>query len=792
MRGLAAMASAGGTELGLGRREAKWVSRIVGVPLEDVITSMEASKPICQKASVCLPLKIRSSTGELKLYLKKGNSLHLDSKRRQRTGKSMASEYEFYTKALPSLGGVGSRLLQPLALGAYLQHSQSSSLNKTFRETQAWAEECGIEGELLLLLEDARYAASPRLLAQVAASPGGMSAGAADAAVRWLAGFHEAFRASEDLGDLDVWGQGGYWSYAKRVEILPPGEGTNRKLAFDRTHPKIEMEWNDLLDRLGDSAPGLRGLAVHGVPFPRALRESASSLSRMLARACLPGHPSRTLIHGDFKAANVFVSGNEGGGSSLATAVDYQWVGFGLGAVDLVYFLTTSLEESALEEMDSLMQVYFEAVGGDLRGFHFQADLALADYTRYLVADMWTKVSPESMEASRLEPNVGMHKRSLKCLEAVAERCTKSLESLYVSSFPLGYDWTYKPQRPLKVLGGDASTLQVRREFARLFSVLTQLAVMAGAKVAEIAEAKGDDIDVANKSEDGSTWDPQTLADVETERMIVSVLSKLFPDVCLVGEEGIVPDGSEGDEKFEKEVEDACRELSYSADCNIAPWEVQLPSSVDSESISLKDVTIWIDPLDGTKEFLQGNKNGVTTLIGCCIRGTPWFGVIHVPFSSTGRTVFGGPGLGGNYDFDKSGVMAVARPLPPPRPSQGVAKRIATTRSNPSKELEEALAKLGPIETLKVGGAGSKVLMVLDGAADAYIFPFGNATKRWDTAAGEALLLGAGGALVKASDGSSYSYEATVDPWNTEGLVATIHELGLVSSSFGWPQLGKQ
>ena len=47
-----------------------------------------------------------------------------------------------------------------------------------------------------------------------------------------------------------------------------------------------------------------------------------------------------------------------------------------------------------------------------------------------------------------------------------------------------------------------------------------------------------------------------------------------------------------------------------------------------------KNAVVWIDPLDGTKDFILGNLSAVTVLIGLAIEGMPKIGVVHNPFKS--------------------------------------------------------------------------------------------------------------------------------------------------------------
>ena len=63
------------------------------------------------------------------------------------------------------------------------------------------------------------------------------------------------------------------------------------------------------------------------------------------------------------------------------------------------------------------------------------------------------------------------------------------------------------------------------------------------------------------------------------------------------------------------------------------------------ESFDPKDAVVWIDPLDGTNDFVTGNLPAVTVLIGLSIKGVSRIGIVHNPFNednnALGRTLFG-------------------------------------------------------------------------------------------------------------------------------------------------------
>lgn len=76
-----------------------------------------------------------------------------------------------------------------------------------------------------------------------------------------------------------------------------------------------------------------------------------------------------------------------------------------------------------------------------------------------------------------------------------------------------------------------------------------------------------------------------------------------------------------------------------------------------------------------------------------------------------------------------------------------------------------------PDEILRVGGAGHKVMLLLEGRAHAYIFA-SRGCKRWDTCAPEAVLHAAGGTLTDLW-GEKYSYDANTSYPNEKGVLAS-------------------
>jgi len=160
-------------------------------------------------------------------------------------------------------------------------------------------------------------------------------------------------------------------------------------------------------------------------------------------------------------------------------------------------------------------------------------------------------------------------------------------------------------------------------------------------------------------------------------------------------------------------------------------------------------------------------------LVGIAVRGRPAGGVIHQPFFGAssgqavlGRTVWGMRGLG-------------VRGANPIHPDQSAARKdglkLVITRSHFSDLVDQTVKSINPAELMRAGGCGNKILMVLEGKADAYVHP-SVGTKKWDTCAGETIIQAAGGCLTDLL-GRPLPYET--DPTkhkNVNGLVVTMHK----------------
>jgi len=166
-----------------------------------------------------------------------------------------------------------------------------------------------------------------------------------------------------------------------------------------------------------------------------------------------------------------------------------------------------------------------------------------------------------------------------------------------------------------------------------------------------------------------------------------------------------------------------------------------------------------VDPLDGTKEFVS--RNGEFTVNVALIDDhVPVLGVVHVPVTST--TYAGQAGLGAFRQVDGKQRESLRVRTPAATPL-----RIVGSRSHRGDSLDKFLPRLEPYEMIAVGSS-LKFCLVAEGSADFY--PRFGPTSEWDTAAAQAVVEAAGGAVIK-TDGERLRYNTKAELLNPNFLV---------------------
>ncbi|MET0568623.1 MAG: 3'(2'),5'-bisphosphate nucleotidase CysQ [Hyphomicrobiaceae bacterium] len=177
-----------------------------------------------------------------------------------------------------------------------------------------------------------------------------------------------------------------------------------------------------------------------------------------------------------------------------------------------------------------------------------------------------------------------------------------------------------------------------------------------------------------------------------------------------------------------------------------------------------------VDPLDGTREFI--NRRGEFTVnVALVEQGRPIFGIVYAPALSelyatlgAARAVFARvpPGDVGK-DLATYGCADVHTRIPNPAALTAVA-----SRSHLTPETDQFLARYR-IANRRSAGSSLKFCLLARGEAD--IYPRHGTTMEWDTAAGHAVLVAAGGCLT-TPDGAPFIYGKAAEGFRNPHFVA--------------------
>ena len=174
--------------------------------------------------------------------------------------------------------------------------------------------------------------------------------------------------------------------------------------------------------------------------------------------------------------------------------------------------------------------------------------------------------------------------------------------------------------------------------------------------------------------------------------------------------------------------------------------------SEESKCHAIADVSkpFWlVDPLDGTKSYIK-RTGEFTVNIGLIENGAPTCGVIYIPVTDT--LYYASVGMGAWRQQGQSEAQTIQTRAVP---EQGYAAVIS--HSHLDSNTTEFLANL--MVGSQVSAASSlKFCRVAEGVAD--IYPRFGPTMEWDTAAGHAIVLAAGGRL-EQPDGAPFMYGKT-------------------------------
>ena len=161
-----------------------------------------------------------------------------------------------------------------------------------------------------------------------------------------------------------------------------------------------------------------------------------------------------------------------------------------------------------------------------------------------------------------------------------------------------------------------------------------------------------------------------------------------------------------------------------------------------------------VDPLDGTKEFVQ-RRGDFTVNIAYVVDGVPIRGVVYAP--AKGR-LFYTNAVGQSVEetglLEKDAV-GVTFPISVSASPDNEALMVVASKSHRDQVTDDYIARYG-VRDMTSAGSSLKFCLVATGEADLY--PRLGRTMEWDTAAGHAVLAGAGGQVVRFDDHTPLTY----------------------------------
>ena len=258
-------------------------------------------------------------------------------------------------------------------------------------------------------------------------------------------------------------------------------------------------------------------------------------------------------------------------------------------------------------------------------------------------------------------------------------------------------------------------TREERNQLARLFAGIASDAGVA------VMEVYASDFETRTKSD----YSPVSDADERAEEIILTRLEQALPGVPVLAEERAAREGL---------------------------------------GAKVADAFLLVDPVDGTKEFVQ-RKGDFTVNIALICGGHPVAGTVFAP--ARREMYFGGGDAHAIDEFSPGGPISDGRLLRTRAyPAEGLT--AVTSSSHLDERTKAFLAKH---RVASQTGIGSSLKFCLLAAAKADVYPRWGPTMEWDTAAGQAVLTAAGGTVIRP-DGTPFVYGKGADGFKNGPFIA--------------------
>ncbi|KAK2575839.1 hypothetical protein KPH14_007214 [Odynerus spinipes] len=277
-----------------------------------------------------------------------------------------------------------------------------------------------------------------------------------------------------------------------------------------------------------------------------------------------------------------------------------------------------------------------------------------------------------------------------------------------------------------------------------LLAAAIRAAQLGGYQVVSVHDQITFDIESKGKTKEGEN-DPVTAADYKSHCAMYKSLTEAFPGITVISEEEskdcdkvIMPDLTNSFSNFEE-------------------------YDIDEVFEDIKDITIWIDPLDATKEFTENLLHYVTTMVCIAVNGVPTIGVIYKPFETRkDHSLY--------WTWVGYGVSKNLQNLPMLETTE--LPIVIVSRSHAGQVSDAVEAAFGKnVQIVSAAGAGYKFLELAVGNVSAYVHT--TAIKKWDICSGTTIIKALGGRTTSLFDGKNINFDPDGSKVLTSGLLST-------------------
>eukprot|EP00817_Percolomonadidae_sp_ATCC50343_P000759 CAMPEP_0117425668 /NCGR_PEP_ID=MMETSP0758-20121206/5918_1 /TAXON_ID=63605 /ORGANISM="Percolomonas cosmopolitus, Strain AE-1 (ATCC 50343)" /LENGTH=311 /DNA_ID=CAMNT_0005210339 /DNA_START=665 /DNA_END=1600 /DNA_ORIENTATION=+ len=199
-----------------------------------------------------------------------------------------------------------------------------------------------------------------------------------------LAKFHASCQNHPMLQTMNpVWDLGGYWTGLKRAKDKKHIAAFTKKAEHQLPLLQFPSQFGERMERHLDA------IMNHVNDLPRT-----------------------TFVHGDFKITNIFINKKKN-----IWTIDWQWLGRGVGAIDIAYFMLTSMRADTMKYQtlyELTKRVYFEQFAASVPEANFQilwrdVAMCMVDFFIYVVVSKWAFMSPNDVQDYAKKKKDGLH-----------------------------------------------------------------------------------------------------------------------------------------------------------------------------------------------------------------------------------------------------------------------------------------------------------------------------------------------------------------------------------------------